>query len=177
MAVFRHLLLALFALGLTLAPARLARASDSVNNDLPVHVLAPDYAVSAQMQVQDIKAAAADGYVLIINNRPDGESAGQPRSADLARAAAEAGIAYVHIPFAPGHLSADVVQKMQTAMAAHPGKTRAFCRSGGRATSAWAMSKTALGEIEPDAAIKAAARAGYDLRRQRARLQAAAAGQ
>src|SRR3546814_17827749 len=40
--------------------------------------------VSPQLSPADIDAAAVKGFRMIVNNRPDGEAAGQPTSAELA---------------------------------------------------------------------------------------------
>ncbi|MEL7030031.1 MAG: sulfur transferase domain-containing protein, partial [Pseudomonadota bacterium] len=60
--------------------------------------LAPDFAVAPQISQQDVAAAAADGVVLIVNNRPDGEEPGQPAGAEIEAAARAAGVAYAAIP-------------------------------------------------------------------------------
>ena len=58
--------------------------------------------VSPQISVDDVQAAADQGFRLIINNRPDGEEAGQPAGREIEAAATAAGLAYVHIPVMGG---------------------------------------------------------------------------
>ena len=53
--------------------------------------LTDSVAVSAQISPEDIPQIAACGYRVLINNRPDGEEAGQPGGAALAAAARAAG--------------------------------------------------------------------------------------
>jgi len=48
--------------------------------------------VSPQIAVGDVAQAAAQGFVLIINNRPDGEDPAQPQGAEIAAAARAAGL-------------------------------------------------------------------------------------
>ena len=58
--------------------------------------------VSPQITPDDVDAAADAGVTTIINNRPDGEEAGQPTSADIAARAVARGIDYHHIPVSGG---------------------------------------------------------------------------
>ena len=43
--------------------------------------------VSGQIQPADVPAIKAQGVTMIVNNRPDGEDAGQPSGEDIERAA------------------------------------------------------------------------------------------
>ena len=54
--------------------------------------------VAPQIALADIDEAAREGFRLIINNRPDGEAPDQPPSREFEAAAAQAGLAYAHIP-------------------------------------------------------------------------------
>jgi uncharacterized protein (TIGR01244 family) len=98
---------------------------------------------------------------LIVNNRPDGEEEGQPRSADIEAAARAAGIAYRHIPV--GGFSEAQIEAMQAALTEADGPVLAFCRSGTRSTYLWALARARMGEAAAELVAQAAA-AGYDLR-------------
>ena len=54
--------------------------------------------VSPQINPEDVAAIKAQGFVAIINNRPDGESPDQAPSAVIEKAAHDAGLAYHYIP-------------------------------------------------------------------------------
>ena len=95
--------------------------------------LTPTFAVSPQITPTDIEALKAMGYRTLINNRPDDEEPGQPRSAEIETAAHAAGLAYAHIPVA-GSLTPEAVQATQAALASLPQPILAFCRSGARST-------------------------------------------
>ena len=58
--------------------------------------------VSPQVTEADMARAAAEGFVLVINNRPDGEDPGQPSSATIEAAARAAGLDYLHVPVRGG---------------------------------------------------------------------------
>ena len=136
--------------------------------------LSPDYAVSAQLHPSDMRRIARQGYNLVINNRPDGESPDQPASAAMARAASKAGLAYFYFPVRHGHYSRQELRHLDNILAGHKGKILAFCRTGIRATTLWAMAQTERGAIGPDAAVRAAKTVGVNLEGQRKRLEALA---
>jgi uncharacterized protein (TIGR01244 family) len=120
----------------------------------------PDFAVAGQIGADDIAAAASAGYRRIMNNRPDGEHADQPASADLAAAAAQAGLAWRDAPITAPTMEA--VDAMAAALA-EAGPMLAFCRSGTRSITLWALAQAKRKAMPPEAILKAASNAGYDL--------------
>ncbi|MDO9489956.1 MAG: sulfur transferase domain-containing protein, partial [Sphingomonadaceae bacterium] len=58
--------------------------------------------VAGQLSPADLAEAKAQGFALVINNRPDGEAADQPPGSAMAEAAAANGLAYLEIPIAGG---------------------------------------------------------------------------
>src|SRR4051794_15486039 len=50
--------------------------------------------VTGQIAPHEVAALAQQGVTVIVNNRPDGEEAGQPFASDIEEAAAQAGITY-----------------------------------------------------------------------------------
>ena len=97
--------------------------------------------VCGQISAADIAEAKRLGVTMIINNRPDGEDPGQPTSAEISAAAAEAGIAYRHVPIARGMGPTDVEAMRDAMHETGEGKLLAYCRSGNRSTLAWAVAK------------------------------------
>ena len=87
-----------------------------------------DFSVSPQIAVEDLAELKAQGFALVINNRPDGEETGQPAAAEIAAAAGAAGIAYRAIPVAGG-FSQPQVEEMAEALASAEGPVFAFCRT------------------------------------------------
>ncbi|USI74230.1 TIGR01244 family sulfur transferase [Sphingomonas morindae] len=118
--------------------------------------------VSPQIGPADIAAAADQGVVLIINNRPEGEEPGQPEGAAIEAAARAAGLGYVAIPVDHAGLSLDQVEAMGAALDGVEGRTLAYCRSGTRSTYLWALARARAGD-SPDQIRAKAANAGYDL--------------
>ncbi|MBV2149083.1 TIGR01244 family phosphatase [Sphingobium sp. AS12] len=135
------------------------------------HKLDEKLLVCGQITPEDIDQAASAGVRLIINNRPDGEEPGQPLSADLKAKADALDIAYRYIPISGGNFDEASVMAFGDALASADGPTLAFCRTGTRATTLWALSQAGS---RPTAAILSAANAaGYDLSQLRGRIETA----
>jgi uncharacterized protein (TIGR01244 family) len=121
----------------------------------------PTFSVAPQIAVDDLAAAKAEGFSRVINNRPDGEAMGQPSSAAMSAAAELAGLDYVWNPIvgAPTPEQADT----QALVASGAGRTLAFCRSGTRSITAWAMGQARSGALSADELVRLGEGAGYDL--------------
>jgi|TARA_A100001391_G_scaffold183792_3_gene151289 sulfide:quinone oxidoreductase len=117
--------------------------------------------VSGQILPSDIETIKQAGFVSIINNRPDGEAPDQPASAQIAEAAQAAGLGYYEIPMGREGVTPDMVAATRTALEESDGPVFAFCRSGTRSTTLWALSQA--GTDTSDAIIDSAAKAGYDM--------------
>lgn len=133
--------------------------------------LAPNFWVSPQITADDLGAAKALGVRLVINNRPDGEEAGQPISAEIEAAAKALGLSYASIPVGPMGVSPAHLDAFDAAIAANKGGVLAFCRSGTRSTIVRALSEARAGRPVDDI-ISEAAEAGYNIAGQRRALEA-----
>lgn len=121
--------------------------------------LTDQLSVAAQIGTDDVAAIAAAGFRSIVNNRPDHEEPGQPRDAELAAAAAQAGLGWRHLPVVSGQFSEAQVHAFAEALDQLPGPVLAFCRSGTRCSALWALQ--ADGPV--DSILATTAAAGYDL--------------
>lgn len=126
---------------------------------MQIHPLNQQLSVAPQIEVADVAALAAQGYRSIIDNRPDDEDPGQPTGAELAVAAAQAGLGWRHIPVPSGQFTEAQVQSFAGALKELPGPVLAYCRSGTRSCALWALQ--AEGSVEEILAITRAA--GYEL--------------
>ncbi|MBU4434355.1 MAG: TIGR01244 family sulfur transferase [bacterium] len=118
--------------------------------------------VSPQVTEADIARAAAEGFVLVINNRPDGEDPSQPTSAMIEAAARAAGLDYVHIPVRGGP-GPDQVEAVARAVQGAKGPVLAFCRSGTRSIVTWSIGQALSGATDRETLVSQGAAAGYDL--------------
>lgn len=133
-----------------------------------------DISVAGQLTPADLAEAKAQGFALVINNRPDGEAPDQPSGAMMGEAAAANGLAYLQIPVAGG-FSMPQVEAMAAALAGADGPVLAYCRSGTRSTNLWALARAAQGG-DAETIVEAAGAAGYDVSGMMPTLRQLAAG-
>lgn len=119
------------------------------------------FAVAPQISEDDVAEIAAAGFKTIIANRPDGEGGiDQPRMGAIRTKAEELGLTFVAIPFS-GAPTPDILERIGAALAEAPSPVLAYCRTGTRSITAWAL--THGGQGAADDIIQAGANAGYDL--------------
>lgn len=126
------------------------------------HRVTPTFSVAGQLTAADVQRAADAGFKVIIKNRPENEDPDQPSEAVMRAAARAAGLAYHALPFA-GPPPPAVVAETATLMEQAPGSILAYCRSGRRSITAWALAEALSGAATPDEILAQAAAAGYDL--------------
>ncbi|MGH6957001.1 MAG: TIGR01244 family sulfur transferase [Caulobacteraceae bacterium] len=119
------------------------------------------FSVSPQITPDEARAAAASGVKLVINNRPDGEAPDQPAGAEVEAAARAAGADYLYNPIV-GRPTPAQAKAQAEAVAGAKGPVLAFCRSGTRSITAWAMGEASAGGDRAEL-VRLAAQAGYDL--------------
>jgi len=124
--------------------------------------LAPGIAAAGALDQHDIEALAQQGVRTIINNRPDGEDAGQVPAAEARRLAEAHGIAYHHIPVTAASLSREDVDAFAAVLASAAQPIVVHCRSGTRSTLLWALARMRDG-ADPSALVAEAARHGIDI--------------
>lgn len=109
---------------------------------LRVLELAPRVFVTGQLFETDLGLAVQQGIRSIVDNRDDGESAGQPASAHLAKAAEALGMAFVRFPVDPVSISADDVVAFRKICAELERPLLLFSRTGRRSIKIWEMAES-----------------------------------
>lgn len=117
--------------------------------------------VAPQITPDALSELAAMGFRSVICNRPDGEAPDQPGIDEMAAAAAAAGLEFRALPLAPGQLTPTLIEDFGAALDEMPGPVLAYCRSGTRSATLWALSQS--GKRAPAEILGMAATAGYDL--------------
>lgn len=107
-----------------------------------VQPLSPTFAVAPQIALTDLPRIAEAGFKSIICNRPDHEDAGQPTFAQVAEAAAAAGLQARHIPVVSGGIGPEQAQALLAALEELPQPTLAYCRSGTRSGVLWQLAQS-----------------------------------
>ena len=143
-----------------------------LNQGMDIRQLTPDYAVSPQIDPQDLPEIAALGFTTIIANRPDEEVPPSHQVDAMQAAATAAGLEFVVLPVTHATLSLDLAAQQRDACAKATGPVLAYCASGTRCTIVWALSQA--GRRDTDEIVQTAAQNGYDLSMMRAQLNAIA---
>ncbi len=95
--------------------------------------------VSAQLNPEDLADCRGRGFRSIVCVRPDGEAAGQPAFALIAAQARELGLRTQHLPVVAGAISQAEVRLFAALLADLPKPILAYCGTGKRASTLWAM--------------------------------------
>ena len=131
-----------------------------MSNDIkPVN---EEFSVSGQLTLQALDELARSGVKGLICNRPDGEGPDQVNFEEIQARAAELGVDVVHLPVTPGEFSPELVDQFTLAFERLPRPIHAYCRTGTRSLSLWALYQLRLG-VPARALLSTAQRQGYDL--------------
>ena len=110
-------------------------------NQLDAHTF-----VGPQISIADMAKIAKLGVRTIVIARPESEEHGQPTVSDICAAADAHGINVHQISVTPGNITAEDVQAFDVATSDNPHPVLAYCRSGARATTLWALSAASRGQ-------------------------------
>lgn len=128
---------------------------------MDIRRLTDSYAVSPQVEPEDMAAIAAAGYKVVIDNRPDGEIPPALHTEVMRKAAEAAGLTFVANPFSSGMQTMENVTAQRAAIDAAPGPVFAYCASGNRCSVVWALAMA--GRMPTDELIARPAQYGYRL--------------
>lgn len=120
-----------------------------------------EFLVSEQITAQDMTAIAAQGVKTIICNRPDGEGADQPNIIEIQQAAIQHGISVEYLPVTSGQVTDEQAKVFKTIYQNAEKPLLAFCRTGTRSITLWALSQGREQNLEQT--LLTAKTLGYDL--------------
>lgn len=123
--------------------------------------LTPELSVAPQISAADVADLARQGFKSIVCNRPDGEGADQPSFAEIAQAAAAAGIEARYVPVVSGIVSDEAARAFAAALDDMAKPMLAYCRTGTRSTTLWALAEA--GKRPVDEIVGLAGAAGYNV--------------
>lgn len=114
----------------------------SAPTSLPIRPVADDVFVAPQLSPDDLAEAARAGFRSVVNNRPDFEGGpDQPTDAQMAAAAAAAGLQYRYLPVNGAYQSPQEAAAFAALLAELPRPLLAFCRSGARSTRLYLLAQ------------------------------------
>jgi sulfide:quinone oxidoreductase len=132
---------------------------------MDIRHLATGLSVSPQILPTEIAALKQAGYRAIICNRPDGEGADQPLFAEISRLAHDLAMEAHYLPAESGKVTDEQGTAFGQLFASLPKPVLAYCRTGMRSTTMWALSQANQQAIQQPLPqlIEAAKNAGFDL--------------
>lgn len=119
--------------------------------------------VTVQPRKGEIRRFAEQGFRTIINNRPDGEEAGQLSAAEARAEAEQAGLKYVHLPVKASAIAPDDVEAFRSALETNPKPVITHCRTGTRSYLLWGAGQALHGARSPQEIVRQAHTDGYDI--------------
>jgi sulfide:quinone oxidoreductase len=117
--------------------------------------------VSPQVLVEELKAIQAAGFKSIICNRPDGEGVDQPNFAEIEAKALSLGLSCIYQPVVSGKITPQDAITFEANLQKLEAPVLAYCRTGTRCITLWAM--TATKTLSYEAILSISQKAGYDL--------------
>ena len=136
---------------------------------MDIRRITPDYAVSPQIEPEDLPEIAAQGFRTLVCNRPDAENP-MELSSEIMRVATEAaGLRFIDNPVTHPTMTPERIATQVAALG--DGPVLAYCASGTRSSILWSLGQA--GRMPADDILSATARAGYDLSALRPRLDSA----
>lgn len=107
---------------------------------MEVNVLDQQLSVSGQITADDLVLLKEQGVELVVCNRPDNESEGQPLYSEIAAAAKLIDLNIVNIPFSGGQMQPEQAEEFAGLLATYS-RIHAYCRTGNRSSQLWAAAK------------------------------------
>src|SRR3546814_9103721 len=94
--------------------------------------LSAQFSVAPQIGIEDIAEAKAQGFAMVVNNRPDGEEPAAPQGEQIGTACAAEGLAYAAIPIGHAgvsHAPIDALDKLLARSEEHTSELQSLMRN------------------------------------------------
>lgn len=135
---------------------------------MEVKFVTTDLSVADQVTEADLLTLKAAGFRTIVCNRPDAEAPEQPAAVTLAEQALNLGLDWHWLPITPGQFTEANINEFKQLLDATDQPVLAFCRTGTRSITLWALSQAA--QVPSAQLLQQTSHAGYDLSGLAARL-------
>ena len=129
---------------------------------MDIKVLTSSLSVSGQISAADLPEISQAGFKSVICNRPDGEGADQPGFSEIQEIAAREGLVMRYLPAESGKVTDEQGAAFGQLMAELPKPILAYCRTGMRSATMWALASA--GTLSLPQIIDTSARAGFDMK-------------
>ena len=127
---------------------------------MPIFQLTESLSVAAQITTQDIPNLAAQGFTVVVCNRPDDEVPGHATMNEIEAACNAADLIFVRYPVDAMNFPGPDIEGLG-ALFDDPGQSvLAYCRTGTRCANLWVTSQSGDSQA---AAVQTAREIGFDL--------------
>ena len=127
---------------------------------MPLFALSDTLSVAAQISVDDVAVLRAQGFTVIVCNRPDGEVSDQPKMDDIEAACAAEDILFIRYPVTAMDFPGPDLQGLGALFDDPTQRVLAYCRTGTRCANLWIASRDQDGVSD---AVRMAREIGFDL--------------
>ena len=129
---------------------------------MDIKTLTSNLSISPQVLVSEIPTIAQAGFKAIVCNRPDGEGPDQPSFKEIEQAANQYGLQAKYLPVESGKVRDEEGQAFGQLLNTLPGPVLAYCRTGMRSTTLWALSQA--GSLPLPHILEASQKTGFDMK-------------
>ena len=129
---------------------------------MDIKALTPHLSITPQVLVAELEAVSQMGFKAIICNRPDGEGPDQPSFKEMEQAALTLGMQMRYLPADAGKVSDADGKTFGELLATLPGPVLAYCRTGMRSTTMWALSQSGITPLPQ--ILEASQKVGFDMK-------------
>ncbi len=129
---------------------------------MDIKALTPHLSITPQVMVAELEAVAQMGFKAIICNRPDGEGPDQPSFSEMEQAALAHGLQMRYLPAESGKVRDEDGKAFGELLATLPAPVLAYCRTGMRSTTMWALSQSGITPLPQ--ILEASQRVGFDMK-------------
>ena len=127
---------------------------------MPIFQLTESLSVAAQITTQDIPNLAAQGFTVVVCNRPDDEVPGQTTMDEIEAACNAADIIFVRYPVDAINFPGPDIEGLGALFDDPDRSVLAYCRTGTRCANLWVTSQTGDSQAS---AMQTARDIGFDL--------------
>ena len=129
---------------------------------MDIKALTPHLSITPQVMVAELEAVAQMGFKAIICNRPDGEGPDQPSFSEMQQAALAHGLQMRYLPAESGKVRDEDGKAFGELLATLPAPVLAYCRTGMRSTTMWALSQAGVTPLPQ--ILEASQKVGFDMK-------------
>ena len=129
---------------------------------MDVKSITPTLSVSSQILASEMQAVNEAGFKAIICNRPDGEGSDQPSFKEIEAAASQYGLQAKYLPAESGKVRDEDGKAFGQLLNTLPGPVLAYCRTGMRSTTLWALSQAGVTPLPQ--ILEVSKKIGFDMK-------------